>query len=291
MMMPQRSLDIDSVRAFALVADLASFTRAAEASGTTQSAVSLKLKRLEDSLGRRLVERSPRLVRLSSEGEAFLPRARDLLAAHERALTAAGEAPRRLRLGISEHVAGAELPGLLSRLAAHDPQRALAVRLDLSRVLLDVFDAGELDAVIVRRDRGRGDMGRRDGETLFEDAFGWFAAPGWRRRADEPLRLVTLSAECGVRTLAVRALDRAGIAWTEAFIGGGLAAVNAAIMAGLGVTALARRVAPAGSVEAGAGIGLPRLPASAVVLHSHVADAATNGLLRLVAAGFRAAGP
>jgi DNA-binding transcriptional LysR family regulator len=81
-----RPLDPDTVQAFVLVADLASFTRAAEASGTTQSAVSLKLKKLEQRLGRRLIERTPRLVRLSADGAAFLDRARDLLAAHERAL-------------------------------------------------------------------------------------------------------------------------------------------------------------------------------------------------------------
>ena len=44
-------LDLDAVRAFVLVADLHSFTRAADALDTTQSAVSLKLKRLEAHLG------------------------------------------------------------------------------------------------------------------------------------------------------------------------------------------------------------------------------------------------
>src|ERR1043165_1506597 len=97
-----RALDLDTVQAFVLVADLASFTRAAEAAGTTQSAVSLKLKKLEQRLGRRLVERTPRLVRLSDDGAAFLDRARDLLAAHDRAL-GGDAAHRRLDIGISDH--------------------------------------------------------------------------------------------------------------------------------------------------------------------------------------------
>ena len=63
-----RPLDLDSVAAFVMVADLRSFTRAAEAAGVTQSAISLKLKRLERQLGRRLIERTPRLVRLSADG-------------------------------------------------------------------------------------------------------------------------------------------------------------------------------------------------------------------------------
>ena len=54
------TLDIPTVQAFLLVAELQSFTRAAEALGTTQAAVSMKLQRLEATLGKRLVERSPR---------------------------------------------------------------------------------------------------------------------------------------------------------------------------------------------------------------------------------------
>ena len=55
-------LDVDAVRAFVRIAELGSFTRAAEALRTTQGAVSLKLKRLEERLGCRLVERTPRYV-------------------------------------------------------------------------------------------------------------------------------------------------------------------------------------------------------------------------------------
>src|ERR1041384_4176183 len=104
-----RALDLDTVQAFVLVAALASFTRAAEASGTTQSAVSLKLKKLEQRLGRRLIERTPRLVRLSGDGAAFLDRARDLLAAHERALREES-APRRLPIPHAQHAGRRAVP-------------------------------------------------------------------------------------------------------------------------------------------------------------------------------------
>ena len=70
------TLDIDAVRAFVLVADLQSFTRTAQASGTTQSAVSLKLKRLEARLGARLVERTPRLGAADRRGRSRSSNAR-----------------------------------------------------------------------------------------------------------------------------------------------------------------------------------------------------------------------
>jgi DNA-binding MarR family transcriptional regulator len=70
--MTEPSLDLDAVLAFIRIAELESFTRAAEAMQTTQAAVSLKLKRLEERLGCRLVERTPRHVQLSARGAAFL---------------------------------------------------------------------------------------------------------------------------------------------------------------------------------------------------------------------------
>ena len=112
------ALDIPTVQAFLLVAELQSFTRAAEALGTTQAAISMKLQRLEAVLGKRLVERSPRAVRLTADGAAFLPSARALMEAHDRALSGEREAQQQLSLGISDHAAGPELVPLLERLHA-----------------------------------------------------------------------------------------------------------------------------------------------------------------------------
>ena len=75
------TLDVDAVKAFVMVADLQSFTRAAEALASTQATISVKLRRLEEKLGARLIERTPRRVRLSPRGAAFLPAARDFIAA------------------------------------------------------------------------------------------------------------------------------------------------------------------------------------------------------------------
>ncbi|MFE0758116.1 LysR family transcriptional regulator [Inquilinus sp. NPDC058860] len=277
-----RSLDLDAVQAFVLVADHGSFTRAADALGATQSGVSLRLKRLEDRLGTRLFERTPRVVRLTPQGEAFLPRARRLLEAQDEAIAAVSARPQRLVLGISDHVAGPELPGLLARVAGQGPGLALEVRLDSSLDLLREYDAGSLDAVIVRRDAGR-----RDGEVLFRDDFGWFASTGWHHRSGEPLPLVTHRERCGVRVAALRALDATGIPWVEVFVGGGGAAVAAAAMAGLGVSPLARRTAPPGTVDIGPRLGLPALAATDVMLHSRLSDARLAGALRGLAAAFR----
>jgi DNA-binding transcriptional LysR family regulator len=276
------TLDIATVQAFLLVADLQSFTRAAEALGTTQAAVSLKLQRLETLLGRRLIERSPRAVGLTADGAAFLVRARALMEAHDRALAGETSAAQLLSLGISDHAAGPELVPLLERLHAMSSQLILAVTIGFSREMQDAYDAGRLDAVIVRQEGSR-----RGGEKLTEDEFGWFASRRFTLRRGDALPLATLVPPCGVRAIAVRALDKAGLPWRERFVGGGVTAVVAAALAGLAVAPLARRIAPAGLIDIGPAHKLPKLGSSKVMLHSKVSDPGKLAALRAVAATFR----
>lgn len=281
-----KALDIEAVRAFVMTVDLRSFTRAGAALDTTQSAVSLRIKRLEDALGRRLLERTPRQVRLSADGDAFLARARLLLAAHQDAIGSFEAGRRRLVVGISPHVVGAELPFLLRSLGSVEPNLVLEVRVANSAELLTAFDAGALDAAVVL---GR-DTRRQDGTLLLQESFGWMAAPDFRPRAGERLRLATQAEPCSVRSMALAALDGAGIAWTEVFVGGGVATIGAAVSAGLAVAALGRRVAPAGTVDIGPELGLPALPQREVVLHAAATDPQARTALRALGAAIHSTG-
>lgn len=282
--MTERPLDLDAVQAFVRVAELGSFTRAAEAARTTQSAISLKLKRLEERLGCRLVERTPRRVQLSAQGAVFLDHARELLEAHDRAFSAFSQTRQRLAIGISDHVAGPELPALIARMNAQDPKLVIEIRLATSGDLLKSYDRRELDAVLVRMHAGRD-----DGEVLAQESFGWFAAPDWQHRAGEPLPLATMPEPCGVRNMACGLLDTAGIPWTEVFVGGGVAAVSAAVMARLGVAALARRMLPLGAVDVGPRLGLPEFPRLPILLHSRVRDGRARDAISALSAAFKSA--
>ncbi len=281
--MTMKTLDIEAVQAFVLTADLKSFTRAAEAMDSTQSAISLKIKRLEDSLARRLLERTPRLVRLSAEGSAFLEPARALLAAHQGALGSFGAGTRRMAIGIGHHIVGTELPLLLRRVSEAEPGVVLQMRIASSRDLLEDFDAGLLDAAVVLRHDSR----RLDGETIHEEAFGWMAAPDFQHRDGEPLRLATQPPPCSVRSMAIDALDTAGVAWTEVFVGGGLGTIGAAVSAGLAAAALGRRVTPKGTIDVGSRFELPPLPARDVVMYSSLTDRQARETLRTLGAAIR----
>lgn len=276
-----RHLDPDAVQAFVLVADLRSFTRAAQVLNSTQSAVSLKLRRLEQRMGQRLLERTPRSVKLSSAGTAFIAAARRLVEAHQEAVGVFEAPQQHLRVGFSHHIVGLELPRLLARLA-HD-RLTLDLRIGATRDLLDRYDAGDLDAVMVLRH----DESRRDGETILRERFVWVAAPGYQRPAG-PLPLATQAEPCHLRGIAVECLKTAGIAWREAFVGTGVVTVGAAAAAGLGVAALVHRVAPAGTEDVGERLGLPRLPQRDLVLHSRIGGQSADLALRSLVAATRA---
>jgi len=93
-------VDLEAVRTFVAVADSGQFSEAAAGLSITQQAVSKRVAGLEKDLGIRLFARTARGARLTVDGQAFLPRARDLLQAAERAYAAVRPGRRGLRVDV-----------------------------------------------------------------------------------------------------------------------------------------------------------------------------------------------
>ncbi|SFP01136.1 DNA-binding transcriptional regulator, LysR family [Amycolatopsis arida] len=93
-------MDLVAVRTFVAVADTGRFHEAAALLSITQQAVSKRVAALERDLGVRLFHRAARGARLTADGQAFLPHARDLLAAEERAAAAVRPGHRPLRVDV-----------------------------------------------------------------------------------------------------------------------------------------------------------------------------------------------
>jgi DNA-binding transcriptional LysR family regulator len=274
-------LDLECVRIFVFVADYGNLTRAAVAAGTVQPVASQRIKKLELALGAKLLTRSPRLVRLTDAGVAFLERARTLLAAHEAALAPIDSAPSHLTVGISDHVLGTRLDSVLKRLGNVLPvQATMSVHVGTSSEVRERYDAGKVDLGLIRRENASD-----EGEVLGEDVLGWRVPSGWRR-PDGPVPLILLPSPCAVRAVAIRALERNGIAWRETFVAGGCLALVAAVRAGLGV-------APLGDIVGGeldgatTAAALPPLPASQIVLLARAANPMVSAAAKELAASVR----
>lgn len=276
-------LDLESIRLFILAADLGNLTRAAEAAGTVQPAVSQRLRGLEERLGCRLLDRNPRRVVPTADGSAFLKKARELLAAHDAALTFRdGKPALDLRLGISDHALGVGAEPLFNRLRIALPAHCrLDVQVGLSQTLRGAFDDGALDAALIRREAGG-----MEGESLGHDMLGWRGiATDWA--PGTPLPLLTLGAPCGVRAQAIRALDDAGVPWRESLVAGSCALLAAAARAGLGIAPMGR-LAAGDLPDLGPQLGLPPLKPMELMLLGRQQDAAMAAALRAIAAGVRA---
>ncbi|WP_161963156.1 MULTISPECIES: LysR family transcriptional regulator [Xanthomonas] len=119
-----QSMDtMESLRAFLRVAELGSFTRAADTLGLPKASVSTAVQRLEASLGTQLLHRTTRRVQLTGDGKAFYQRSRDLLddmdELHSMFQREHGQLRGRLRVdmsaGIARHFVIPALPAFLAR--------------------------------------------------------------------------------------------------------------------------------------------------------------------------------
>ena len=280
-------LDIDLLRTFVALAETESFTAAGVRLGATQSTISVRLKKLEDRLGRRLFERTPRAVAPTFFGEGFLSEARRILAVHDDVMArATATAPtRRLSLGVSEHATGSRLTGVLRSLRDLMPSLSLSVTLGLSEELVTDWEAGRHDAVVVRR-LGRTSISAGTGRQLFPDDLVWCAAPDLVRRQDEPVPLAVISRPCRLMEIAVETMEAAALPWRLAFVSRDLVAVQAAVEAGLGIGCVGRASVPTGAVILGVEDGLPPLPQSEIVLLADGRDRALAPAFDLIADAF-----
>lgn len=259
-------LDPEAVLTFILVSEEKSFTKAAHALNTTQSAVSMRLRRLEEHLGVLLVERSTRSLKLSSAGQAFLQPARDFLIAHDRAMRVFETHRPQLRIGISHHLVGLDVSQVLASIARENPGLIVNLTVDGSQALLDRYEQGELDAIILMKHVS----GRRHGEKIGVARFGWFGTPQFENRTREEIPLVIYPEGCSMRNMVINALGNSNVQWREAFIATSATNLRAAILAGFGVGALSINVPENGLLDLGDAFGLPQLPSRDIMLLSQV---------------------
>jgi DNA-binding transcriptional LysR family regulator len=123
------TLKVEAVHAFVLIGDFKSFTRAAEAMNTTQSAISLKIKRLEDGLGPQATRPHAGLVRLSAEGSIFLASVRTPVAAHQGLWVRSTPSSADSSSGSAITSSVAELPILLKRMNSAEPRLVMEMRM------------------------------------------------------------------------------------------------------------------------------------------------------------------
>ncbi|WP_294611126.1 LysR family transcriptional regulator [uncultured Roseovarius sp.] len=235
-----RNLDTTTLRSLVAVADQGGVTRAASALNLTQSAVSMQIKRLEDMLGLKLMDRANRRVSLTASGEQLVGYARRILDLNDEVVgrlteeTYEGE----LVLGVPHDIVYPVVPRVLKALNAAFPRVNVQLRSSSTVVLREALGKGEVD-MILTTEQGVGE----GGETLTEMPLRWTGAPegvAWKRR---PLRLAFCTC-CIFRPIVLHKLDEAGIDWEMAVESEDDRAVEAVVSADLAIGALLENSLP-----------------------------------------------
>ncbi len=205
-----RNIDIALLRALDAVVEAGSVTSAARLLNLTQAAVSLQLKRLEETFGFRLVDRSRKGARLTAQGERLIAQARRLVRSNDElwASMSAREFDGEVRLGMPSDLVRPFGTPLLRRFDHAWPRVRVTITCDTSGRLIDQLERREVDvAIVVQPDCGR------HGETLRVDPLVWVGARDGTAHRRDPLPLSTGDETCPHRPIALKALEAAGRDW------------------------------------------------------------------------------
>lgn len=257
------SLDMDGLRAFVAIVDSMSFSRAGESIGRSQSAISLRLRRLENSLGvSLLVRRQGRVIELTPDGHKLLGYARQIIGLNDAALRDMSDrsGSARVRLGLPADFLDIGFPEALARIRPLVGEVHVEIETDVSDRLRTRCEAGELDLAFYKQAAPDG-----IGTVLAHLPLVWAAAPGYPRPNGHGVDLVCFPEGCVYRAAMLAALRGANIAHQAVFTTPSMDSLRRAVGAGMGVTALPTTVLRRDNMLAAIEY-LPRLDAVALAM-------------------------
>ncbi|MFU0507618.1 LysR substrate-binding domain-containing protein [Pseudaminobacter sp. NGMCC 1.201702] len=264
----------DLLRTFVSVIDLGAYTKAGEALGRTQPAISLQIRRLEELVGAPLIKQTGRTLLLTSEGEMLLSYAREILRLNDDAASYFNRAKIAgvLRVGLPNDYAVAFLQGVIIEYTRQHTDLSLEIHCGWSSGILDRLRADELDLAVAMV----------NGERTQYLSRSWIERPIWAAAESarfDPAKGVPLAAHpegCAYRARMIQALDAAQMRWRIAYTGSGVSGLQNAVVCGLGVSALTRYTMLPGMRALDEGDGFPPLAEIRVGLfykHPRLSDA------------------
>ncbi len=257
------NVDVDLLRTLLVVSEVRNFTAAGERLMRSQSAISLQVKRLEEIVGQQLFERGKgKEITLTRSGEVIRSYAVEILKLNDALVreVRTGQEVRVLRIGTPDDYAQLILPKVLAEFSRENCNTELQIVTDLSPKLSDMVEAGDLDLVFVTRNT------EIDGINLLNEKLSWVAAPQAEVVREDPLPLALFPEGCGVRDIAIRALEQAGRRWRIAYCSNQFSPLKTAITEHRAVGVLPSRAVPGDLMRVGEEYGLPELKNSELVM-------------------------
>ncbi|MEZ5817280.1 MAG: LysR substrate-binding domain-containing protein [Hyphomicrobiaceae bacterium] len=280
----RRDLDLTILRAFLAVVETGSVTGAARLLNRTQAAVSLQIKRLEDTLAQPLFERGHKRLTLAPAGEQLIGFAQRLVAMNDEVVetmtTPSFEG--EVRLGLPVDLIVTYAAPILRRFNEKWPGVRVSLVASNSQELVEGLEGGRVDLALTTDL----ETGGRHVETMVQDDLVWVGSPGGGAHRRSPLPVAIGGRSCRFRPVLLDALRRADVDWRVVLEVANQDAVNATVAAGISVAAMLRETVPPSLDVLTAEAGLPELPSFA--LNLRMPPAGANELAEEMARHIRA---
>lgn len=251
------TLDIDQLKTFLAVVETLSFTQAADRVAKTQSAVSMQMKKLEETLGKPLFTRQGRGIELNPDGYRLVGYARDILDRSNEAIAAFDDKSLRgsVYLGTADDYAERFLPAILAGFSRSNPLVEVSVVCENTFGLTNRIRTGELDMAIVTHNETR-----MQSELIRQEPLLWVTSARHAVHTNSPMPIALGSPQCIWRKSAIETLDSIGRDYRMLYTSFSATVVGAAVTAGLAVS-----VQPESALRPGMRVlterdGFPALP-------------------------------
>lgn len=251
-------IDVQSMRTLLAVLDQGSMTAAARVLDVSQSAVSWKIKRLEERVGHPLLIRDGRTLRPSRLGRSILADARAVVETHDRmvAQLTRTELAGVVRVGAHEDIGIGRLTDVLASFRRVHPDAEVTFVLGGSAQTAELLESGDLDVGLIQASDAQI---RATDHVLWSEQPRWYTSR-WAPHAESPVPMVSYHDDCEYRAMGVRQLKGTGITFHNVAVIPNTEAIILAVEQGLGVSVVAESFASERLVEWGPAADLPPLP-------------------------------
>ncbi|MBB5509786.1 LysR family transcriptional regulator [Paraburkholderia atlantica] len=297
--MSQRGFDLAQLRTFVAVVESGGVSAGAERVFLSQSSVSEQLKKLEERAGQPLLVRSRQGVNPTPAGERLLEHARRIIAMSEAAFDdlQGRSLDGELRIAITDYYRPHDIARILKTFSEQHPRLKLHVTV-LPSAVIDSgaddhasFDIGLSARLVIGQPRARS-AGAGSGTASIvvrREKLLWASCADAPTRPAAPYQLVLLPTTCQLQRFVVKLLDEHKVAYVVSHSASGVAGLQLALKAGLGISCLNESSLGGGVVACAANVGLPPLPAIEFHLlprrpgESELVSNARDALVRLFA--------
>ncbi|UTW13070.1 LysR substrate-binding domain-containing protein [Marinobacterium rhizophilum] len=238
-----KRFDFNQLVTFVSIVEAGSISKAAVSLHRTQAAISIQLKKLEESVGKPLLLRNYNSISLTHEGETLLAYARKILALADEAYHAVNDDDIAgvVRFGVPDGYARSFIQDVLKRFIQRFPKIRLQIKNAPSPLLFRSLHQGDLDLILVTRSPQE-----PGGIIVRKEKLVWVGASDYVPDLSAPIPLALYEQGCDYRRRVLDVLNKHGLESYVAFECQGVTGFDIAISNGLAISAMSASLVKAG---------------------------------------------